>query len=340
MRIFISLISFLFYQHVISQSITAKQYITQYKSIAIKEMERTGIPASITLAQGMLESGNGNSLLAKKAKNHFGIKCHEWKGEKVYHDDDEKGECFRKYKTAYASYIDHSDFLTNVGRYSFLFELKSTDYKAWAKGLKKAGYATARDYDKKLIRIIEEHKLYEFDIEIVKPHKTINLDKISKSGEYNIKVRNNIKYVIAKQGDTYQSLTNQFDMMKWQLARYNEMQQDKKIKPGDIIYLQPKRKKAERGNKFHIVKEGETMYEISQHYGVKLNDLYKKNLMLPDEEPKPGEKLNLRKAKKGQMPKEELVEKEKEDKGKREERKEKERKKQVKNQQQLEFIFE
>lgn len=139
-------------------------YIAKYKNIAIDKMERYKIPASITLAQGILESGNGLSTLAKKANNHFGIKCHSgWKGKKVYHDDDKKNECFRKYENAEGSFNDHSKFLTGRGRYEFLFDLKPDDYKAWAKGLKKAGYATDRKYPKKLISFIETFELYKYD---------------------------------------------------------------------------------------------------------------------------------------------------------------------------------
>jgi len=139
-------------------------YIGSYKNIAIDKMEKYKIPVSITLAQGILESGNGLSTLAKKSNNHFGIKCHSgWKGKRVYHDDDKKGECFRKYPTPEGSFDDHSVFLTGRGRYEFLFDLKPDDYKAWAKGLKKAGYATDRKYPKKLISFIETFELYEYD---------------------------------------------------------------------------------------------------------------------------------------------------------------------------------
>ena len=140
------------------------KYIGTYKNIAIDKMEKYKIPASITLAQGILESGNGLSTLAKKSNNHFGIKCHSgWKGKRVYHDDDKKGECFRKYPSPEGSFNDHSKFLTSRGRYEFLFDLKPDDYKAWAKGLKKAGYATDRKYPKKLISFIETFELYKYD---------------------------------------------------------------------------------------------------------------------------------------------------------------------------------
>ena len=138
-------------------------YISRYSRIAVEERKRSGVPASITLAQGMLESGNGMSELAVRGNNHFGIKCHDWKGQKIYYDDDRKGECFRKYRTPEESYRDHSDFLRYRDRYKFLFEFRVTDYKSWAYGLKKAGYATDPSYPKKLINLIEEYDLDQFD---------------------------------------------------------------------------------------------------------------------------------------------------------------------------------
>ena len=147
-----------------AQTKARSQYISEYSEIAIDEMNRSGIPASITLAQGILESGNGKSELARKSNNHFGIKCHSsWKGARVYHDDDEQGECFRKYEEVRHSFEDHTDFLVRGSRYKFLFELEPGDYKGWAEGLKKAGYATSPDYAERLIKIIEDEMLYVFD---------------------------------------------------------------------------------------------------------------------------------------------------------------------------------
>jgi hypothetical protein len=286
-----------------AQKITPQKYIETYSELAIKEMIRTGIPASITMAQGMLESGNGNSKLAVKANNHFGIKCHKWTGPKIYHDDDKRNECFRKYKSAYESYIDHSDFLTRTPRYNFLFELKPTDYKGWCRGLKKAGYATARNYDDLLIAIIERYGLQELDKQnkIAVKHQP-GSGQIASTSEHKIKTRNNIKYTVAKPGDTYKKLTDEFDLMRWQIAKYNEISQGTDIETGDIIYLQPKRNKAAAGNRKHMVKEGETLYDISQQYGVKLKSLYKKNLMREGEEPEPGDVIHLRRKKQGKMP--------------------------------------
>jgi len=293
-------------------SIERKDYIRLYNELAIKEMKRSKIPASITLAQAMLESNNGNSTLAKKANNHFGIKCHSsWKGPKVHHDDDRRNECFRKYRSVYDSYIDHSDFIANGNRYQFLFKLSITDYKSWAKGLQKAGYATSKTYATLLIKIIEDNQLYVFDngkgfsanigddsnsdsqkvvLDDVDSF-TINLKK------HNVKELNRIDYLIVKNGDTFESLTEEFGMLPFELFKYNELKSSAKLVEGQVLFLQPKRTKAEVGSDHHIVKEGETMYSISQQYGIKINSLYSKNLMEDGEEPTIGQKIWLRKIK-------------------------------------------
>jgi len=291
--------------------ITNDEYIDRYKDISIKEMKSSGIPASITLAQGMLESDCGNGTLAVKANNHFGIKCHDnWKGKRIYHDDDRAGECFRKYGSAEDSYIDHTNFLTNTRRYAFLFDYDHTDYKNWAKGLKKAGYATNPHYAKDLIRVIEDNELYKFDKGNVersmKPHKTYDNNDVP--DEVSIKKRsvneiNGVKSIVVKPGDTYYSITNEFQMMRWELPKYNDLTFDSILHPGDILYLQPKRWRAERGNDYHIVQAGESMRSISQHYAVKLNKLYRKNRMEPGTQPVVGQKIWLRKRK----PKEEAI---------------------------------
>ena len=185
------------------------QYIRKYAPLAVLEMHKYDIPASITLAQGILESGNGRSQLASKSNNHFGIKCHTgWKGAKVYHDDDEKGECFRKYKYVETSYKDHSEFLSGRRRYASLFKLRKSDYKGWAKGLKKAGYATDKKYPKKLIKIIEEYKLYEFD-KFTK--KDLKRGKIEKPKKRNTKPKKSIpEYYQVKKGDTLYSIARKF----------------------------------------------------------------------------------------------------------------------------------
>ena len=283
--------------------ITREEYIELYKDDAIREMLKSGVPASITLAQGILESGNGNSPLAVYAKNHFGVKCHKgWTGESMRLDDDEKNECFRKYETVYESFKDHSDFLVTRSRYAFLFDLKITDYKGWAKGLKKAGYATNPKYANMLIMLIEKNNLSQYDnFAKVPPRKLTNKRKPTKtlagqSKAYQIKRHNNIKYIKAKAGDTYYGIATSHEMNVWQILKYNDLNKGDGLKVGDIIYLQPKKNKSKE--KFHLVQKGENMRSISQLYGVKLKSLYKKNLLIVGTQPNVGDKISLRKKKK------------------------------------------
>ena len=300
-------------QQLLSQT-TVNQYIEKYAELAVKEMKRTGIPASITLAQGILESDAGNSRLALKANNHFGIKCHSsWRGKKIYHDDDARNECFRKYKSVYDSYKDHSDFIKNGQRYQFLFDYKTTDYKSWAKGLKKAGYATDKRYDENLIRIIETYNLHQFDSK--KIEKELKKQEHSKEkkrkdekvdfDDYTINpfkedvmMNNEIEYIVVEKGQTVYAISQKYDLMQWQIIKYNDLDENATIKEGQILYLQPKKNKASISHKTHIVKEGESMYDISQQYGIKLKKLYKKNRMEPDSIIQPGDTLNLRRRKK------------------------------------------
>lgn len=280
------------------RKISREEYIETYKDEAVREMLRTGIPASITMAQAILESGDGNSPLARYANNHFGIKCHsDWTGKTFYVDDDKPNECFRKYHSVLDSYKDHSDFLKNKSRYAALFELKITDYEGWAKGLKKAGYATNPKYPELLISLIEKHSLYELDrLGKVPPKKhkketpTIEMEAPKRL----VKIHNNnIKYTIVKSGDSFFKIANEFDMALWQILKYNDLNKSDIIHPGDVIYLQPKRNKAKE--EFHTVKKGETMREISQEHGIKLKKLYKKNNMIQGTSPQVGQKLSLRK---------------------------------------------
>ncbi len=277
--------------------ITREEYIDNYKDDAIREMIKSGVPASITLAQGILESGDGNSPLAVYAKNHFGVKCHSgWAGESMRLDDDEKNECFRKYETVYESYRDHSDFLVSRSRYDFLFELKITDYKGWAKGLKKAGYATEPKYAELLIMLIEQNNLDQYDNYAKVPPRKLSKNRSSKILASNtarrIKLHNNIKYVSVKDGDSFYRISQDYKMNLWQIYKYNDLNKNDKIKVGDIIYLQPKRNKA--NEEFHIVKQSETMRDISQLYGVKLKKLYKKNALIVGTQPHVGDKIFLR----------------------------------------------
>ena len=285
-----------------AQRMTREEYIHEYKDLAMSEMLRTGIPASIKLAQGLLESNNGNSTLARKGNNHFGIKCHnDWKGRRIHHDDDEKNECFRRYKSVHESYVDHSDFLQYRNRYAFLFDLEITDYKAWAKGLKKAGYATNRKYADLLIRIIEENELHKYDLlalDEYDPAEDVALGQ--EEGETRpVLMNNRIDYIIVRPGDTFESLNEELRLLDFELYKYNNLTPDSTLEAGEILYLQPKRNRAEKGKEYHILKADETLYEISQVYGVKLDKLYEKNNLEPGEKVQPGTKISLRKRKGG-----------------------------------------
>jgi LysM repeat protein len=283
-------------------------------------MERSGIPASITLAQGLLESGDGNSRLARKANNHFGIKCHDWKGKTIYHDDDAKGECFRKYESVEESFRDHSEFLTGRSRYASLFELKPDDYKGWAKGLKQAGYATSPTYAEALIRIIEENNLVSYDAIVLqaKEHPTKEkpaYDLTEYAGGRKVYYKNRVKYIVAREGDSFYSLSDELSLFVWLLTKYNEMPDTTIFKEGDLVYIQPKRNKSEVDKKTHIVKEGETLLGISQVYAIKKDKLALRNHIAAGDTLRAGEELLLRGKKKGagmviSRPKVELKEKE------------------------------
>ncbi|MFW5915900.1 MAG: glucosaminidase domain-containing protein [Bacteroidota bacterium] len=290
------------------KAFSAQQYVNEYKDLAIQEMKRTGIPASITLAQGILESNYGNSRLATEGNNHFGIKCHsEWNGNKIYHDDDRRNECFRKYDDVYQSYKDHSRFLTSRKRYAFLFDYDPSDYKKWARGLKKAGYATSSTYASKLINLIERYELHQYDSNRSSgtsassssdPSHLGDVDNYRISpGKHKVRMRNRVDYIKVKEGDTFKSLNEELNLLPWELKKYNELDDGDNLEPGQVLYLQPKRNKAEKGYDTHIVKEDETMYSISQLYGIKLDKLYEKNHMEKGEEPETGQKIWLRKKK-------------------------------------------
>lgn len=266
-----------------------KEYINEYSKAAVEQMAKYNIPASITLAQGILESGNGNSYLSSKGNNHFGIKCHKsWTGKKMYLDDDKKDECFRCYKNVSESYEDHSLFLLENSRYKFLFDLKINDYKGWAKGLKKAGYATNPKYAELLIKIIESNELYQYDKnskKTVPTHSTKNKN--------NIKLHeNNIKYILALNDESLLDISKKLDMGLWQLYKYNNIPKNHEISEGQIIFLQPKRNKAK--TKTHKVIEGESWWSISQLHGIKLKKLKSKNKLLISNKLKAGETLKMR----------------------------------------------
>lgn len=285
-----------------------EDYIQRYQVLAIEEMNRSGIPASITMAQGCLESSDGNSELSRKSNNHFGIKCKSnWNGKKVYYDDDTKNECFRKYKTVEDSYIDHTNFLMDNSRYSSLFSLKSTDYKGWARGLKKAGYATAKHYSTSLIHIIETHKLYRLDYRLdyeelnAYEQRNIGHNGISNSLSINafqshtIMKRNRVKSVIAQKGDTYEKIAQELGLKDWVLYKYNNQAAGYRPTENEVIYIQPKKRKTRKDKLTHRVEAGETMHYLSQMYGVKLSSLYVRNRMKQGTQPAPGQLIYLRK---------------------------------------------
>ncbi len=287
--------------------ITRKQYIEKYQVLAIQEMQRSGIPASIKMAQACLESGNGNSTLSQKSNNHFGIKCKStWTGKTVRHDDDEKNECFRKYNSVEESFIDHTNFLMSNPRYYFLFQLKSDDYVGWAHGLKKAGYATAPDYGHRLIKIIEENQLYRLDYRVSNEQIASSNNKLkTHSGTSNLVInpyqshpvaeRNQVKSVVAKEGDTYEIIAQEFGIKAWELYKFNDQPKGYKPLKNEVVYIEAKNRKAgKRGMLTHRVEPGETMHYISQMYGIKLNALYKRNGMKPGQEPRTEEIIFLR----------------------------------------------
>ena len=251
-----------------------EEYIKKYRSLAVREMKHHHIPASITLAQGLLESGAGKSALARKSNNHFGIKCGGgWKGPSVKHDDDARGECFRKYKSVKDSYEDHSKFLTSSPRYAKLFKLRQRDYKGWAKGLKKAGYATDPRYADRLIDIIETYGLSRYDRKGALKHA----DEWAEG--HQTFLANGMVYVIAQPGDTFQSLSKELGISAGKLRKWNELPKEYLFEGGEIVYLEEKMRRANEEYVLHVVKEGDSMYSISQKYGVRLDRLYKMNGM-------------------------------------------------------------
>ena len=299
------------------QKNTRQQYIDQFAKLAIQEMNEFHIPASITMAQACLESRDGNSPLAVDANNHFGIKCNSsWTGPSVRQDDDSKNECFRKYKTAIESFRDHSKFLTGSTRYTFLFDYDIKDYKKWAYGLKKAGYATDPQYPERLLKIINDFQLNQLDEyynskknyaipekrEVAyiggskrKSNRGIDNFSINPYQTRNVERRNGAKAFVAKEGDTYEQITMEFSLKEWEIFKYNDAQKGDKLSKGDIIYLQTKSGSAPRGNDIHVLKKGETLWDVAQWYGVRLNALYRKNRMTRGEEPVVGQNISLRK---------------------------------------------
>ena len=272
-------------------------YIATYAQLAVREMNRSGVPASITLAQGILESDSGNSTLAIEANNHFGIKCKsDWTGSSVYHDDDAVGECFRKYSNVTESFKDHSDFLRSQQRYATLFTYKITDYKSWAIGLKAAGYATSPTYAERLIRIIEENKLMYYD-NGDSPETTyrrsifgkmrkqpITIDAIAKDPAFYVVIAkrkiskyNGTKYVMVKDNETMQQLAREIRKSPSALRRYNEVDKLYEPKGGERIYIQRKQVRAAKGITRHVVTSGESIRSIAQLYGMQSKALMRYN---------------------------------------------------------------
>jgi LysM repeat protein len=295
-------------------------YINTYKELAIREMQRSGVPASITLAQGIHETMAGKSVLVLKSNNHFGIKCRtEWAGEKVYHDDDARGECFRSYPSAADSYSDHSDFLRKGQRYAFLFDLDPTDYQQWAYGLKKAGYATNVKYSQILIKYIQDYNLQQYTLiamgkmnpkdEVLagggKPlgdHaistgvaiREIAVPAVAKpavqypSGQFII---NNTRVIFAKAGSSLLGIAEQYNISLKHLLDFNDLEEEEVLEEDQLLFLQRKRKSG--ATEFHEVQPGETLYDICQAEGIRLESLINYNHLQDQPDPAVGEKLYL-----------------------------------------------
>lgn len=310
---------------------TPEEYIYKWRHVAVEHMEVYGIPASITMGQAILESGYGNGYLARVANNHFCIKCKgSWTGATITHADDNPNDCFRVYDSAEESFRDHADFLNNGSRYDFLFSYDADDYKNWAKGLKKAGYATAPDYAERLINIIERYNLHLLDkkngikqyddylakrddIDLSKLQQTTAPKEESKEEPkstvdevvcdiatayadsgidpnnfrvtinahkgYNVYLTNRSHYVVAKKGDTYESLAKLFSVSAGNLRRFNDVERKAQLKEGDIVYIERKLTSWMGEELLHTVKSGETLHDISQLYGIRLKNLTKQNSM-------------------------------------------------------------
>lgn len=334
MKKILSVLSFIMIMNVSIVSIfantkaTAEEYIQRYKGVAILEMKKYGIPASIKLAQGLLESGIGTSKLAVQGNNHFGIKCHTvWTGPSMKHTDDAPNECFRVYSDAKESYMDHSQFLMTRPWYAPLFKLKTNDYKGWAYGLKKAGYATNPRYAEMLIDVIERHQLFVYDMELsekeMEAYRNRLVDqekeslialqnqnvKIKSSPEVNLPVsrphmggasntgvvfyNNKVKVVRLQKGETLSDIGTRYRISGNRLRQYNDLKPKQELSEGQLVYLEPKKNKAKQ--KKHLVLSHETIWSISQNYGISLEKLYERNLLRKGEEPAAGVSLSLRK---------------------------------------------
>lgn len=284
---------------------TREAYIEKYWRVAVEEMHKSGIPASITLAQACLESDNGNSYLAVKGNNHFGIKCHGWEGKSIRRDDDRRNECFRSYGNAIESFRDHSDFLVTRSRYSKLFDLEPTDYEGWAYGLSEAGYATDPSYPQSLIRIIETHNLMKYDrvgaAETV-PYAVPYAEGLEE-GFYGFRLTreledvNGLAYIVTSGEESIRSIAKEFNLTNRELKRYNDLKTGsrKLLDEGMKIYLVSKKRKAPKGTaSSHVVEGRETLWDISQKYGIKLKSLCRMNGLEADGKVAPGDEIKLR----------------------------------------------
>lgn len=285
---------------------STQEYIDTYKYMAIRSMKEFGIPASITLAQGLLESGNGGSRLAVEGNNHFGIKCKgSWTGAKIYHDDDAKGECFRKYRNAEQSYRDHSKFLTESPRYAALFKFDATDYKGWANGLKAAGYATNPKYPQLLIDIIERNRLYQLDRpagaggligrrkerrEYREAKEELNVPLAPKHA---VEKNNGVRYIVSSAGESFASVAAQYDLSVDRLLKINDLRNAFPLPEGTALYIEPKRNQSFSAA-VHTVKSGDSFHSIAQQYGIKLKKLQKMNPIIRKFPPRVGQQLRLR----------------------------------------------
>lgn len=302
-----------------AQILNRQGYVDRYSKWAVDEMVRTGIPASITIAQGILESDCGNSELAVDGNNHFGIKCHDWEGETIYHDDDKEQECFRKYTSAYDSFKDHSDFICKKSRYQSLFALERTDYKGWAYGLRAAGYATDPTYSKKLIDIIEELGLNAFDgatdektseegiIRVAdnSDNRSTPNVRIRKEADYVInpfhehtyEYNNGVRYIEVMDGDTFDAIAREFHLTVSEILSYNDLDASCDISTIKYLYIRSKKNRAHRDCVTHTVEAGDTQWSVAHKYGIKLRKLRRFNHLQPSEELHVGDVLNLRRSK-------------------------------------------
>jgi LysM repeat protein len=318
-KAFLFIVSLYFFPSAFSQKISAEQYIKTYKDNAIREMKRMGVPAAITLAQGLLETENGNSDLLKKSNNHFGIKCKSsWTAEGVSHDDDAIGECFRTYKNAEGSYRDHSNYLRGNDRYAFLFKLDPRDYKGWAYGLKRAGYATNPRYPEILIKNIEENNLQQYTMvavnevpvfdaskyqsdpeekafnEIIKSkgssnNQQVNIVSNTSKGKIDI---NGSKAIYETKGRSLLAIATENNINLNKLLEYNDLQKDGLLEDDQFIFLEKKSKEGDKD--FYIVQNNESLYDVAQKNGIRLQNLYEYNNLKGDENIFAGSKLNLK----------------------------------------------